>query len=305
MTTLAEAKADFLAIREFPFKERGKDFEVLWHSNYWDGMLSGVVRMDAREYWIECVLDGVVGLSPEPEEGYLNGRNFAIVQLDDDQIKELYFRHKDFQESVGKHTDYTGGQRTIGAHCKDSEGYYKRAKERPPLDFSGNEVVAWWGRINFDDQDLLYNMISGQAAEKLWVSTEAMLDRADRRRKHEQWWTEFFDNDPLYLAFVEELKDPLLNPEAHYSVGRTHQGWDTEFTIEESRFCKRIASKTPTQPYTIDFEWAVNTGPVKLSLFKDGKTLEDKFFREHSADSILAAFAYAKKIIAPKCEHRE
>lgn len=305
MITLAEAKADFRAIREFPFKERGKDFEVLWHCNYWDGMLSGVVRMGSREFWTECVLDGVVALSPEPDEGYLNGRNFAIVQLDDDQIKELYARHKDFQESVGTHTDYTGGKRALGAHCKDMEGYYKRAKERPPMDFSGNEVVAWWGRMSCDAQDMLYDMISDQAAEKLWVSTEAMLDRAESRRKHEQWWTEFFANDPLYLAFIEELKDPVLTPEKYHGIGVTHSGWDSEFTTQESRYCQRIISKTPTQPYTIDFEWAVKTGPVKLSLYKDGKVHEDKFFRDHSVENIKAAFAYAKQVIAPKCEHRE
>src|SRR6202012_5197767 len=131
---------DFKAIRELPFKEREKDFEVLWHSNYWDGMLSGVIKMGDREYWIECVLDGVCALSPEPDVGYVNGRNFAIVQLTDEQIQELYRRHTDFQESVGRHTDYTKGSRTLGAHGKDLEGYYKRAKEWPPVDFSTNEV---------------------------------------------------------------------------------------------------------------------------------------------------------------------
>lgn len=297
MATLAEAKADFRAIRETGFKERDKDFELLWHCNYWDGMLSGVIKMDGRECWIECVLEGVVARSPEPEQGYINGRNFAIFQLSDEQIKELYDRHKDFQESVGTHTDYTAGKRTLGAHGKDMEGYYKRAKERPPLDFSTNEVVGWWGRLDLSDEDLLYDMIPDETAEKIWVSTEEMLARSDNRRKHELWWTDFLNNDPLYLAFAEGSKDPAFNLEKYHSVGWTYPDWVPGFTGEEKRYCKRIASKTPTQPYTIDFEWGVLTGPIKLNLYKDGNTHSTKVFLEHSVDSIRSALKYAKDTI--------
>jgi len=298
MTTLAEAKSDFRLIRDLPHKKRDVDFKMLWHCSYWDGVLSGVILMGGHEHWFECVLDGVVGLSSDVEEGHLTGRNFAIVRLEDEQIGELYRRHRDFQESVGTHCDYDeSGKRALGAHQKDSEGYYKRAKERPTLDFSNNEVVAWWGRIHFNEEDLLYDMISDDEADKLWVSAEETRNRANRRRESDLWWTDFFNNDPLYLAFVEGLKDPIFNPEKNHGIGWTYEGWAPELKLEESRFCKRIASKTPTQPYTIDFEWAVKTGPVKLVIYKDGVTHRSEIFSGHYVEKIRDALQYAKALL--------
>jgi len=163
MVTLAEAKADFSLIREWEPKEDNRDFKVLWHCNFWDGPLSGVMMFEGREHWFETLLEGPVGFNLEGE--VLMGRVYAIVLLTDEQIARLRSDHEDFQRHVGTHTDYTYAEdgsrsRAIGAVRKDWEksGYFERAKTREPLKLSENEVVGWWGRTRFDYGDLLYDI---------------------------------------------------------------------------------------------------------------------------------------------------
>jgi hypothetical protein len=63
--------------------------------------------------------------------------------------------------------------------------------------------------------------------------------------------------------------------------------------IEKLSLGKYTLKITPT----FDLEWGVDTGPVKLVIYKDGKHVEDKFWMEHSVASIEAAFAYAKGLL--------
>ena len=41
----------------------------------------------------------------------------------------------------------------------------------------------------------------------------------------------------------------------------------------------------------------MKTGPIKLVIFKDGKSHEAKFFMEHSVKSMEEAFAYSKELL--------
>ena len=58
---------------------------------------------------------------------------------------------------------------------------------------------------------------------------------------------------------------------------------------------KRILNKKDTQPYTVDLDWAVKTGPIKLTIFKNGNTHETKFY-EHSVTGMIEAFALTEKL---------
>jgi hypothetical protein len=133
----------------------------------------------------------------------------------------------------------------------------------------------------------------------MWVSEaegKRRVARAEGVRRHEAWREDFKATDPLYLEFAQQLKDLSLNPEDHESLGITYQGWCPGFTGKESRWCRRIINKS--NGFTVDLDWGVKTGPVKLTIFLDGETHESKFF-EHSAEGMREAFAYAKSLSTP------
>lgn len=130
-----------------------------------------------------------------------------------------------------------------------------------------------------------------------WVSDKEQQRRQEQEeanQRYEAWMADFKANDPLYLAYAELVKDDALSPQDYYSRGITHKDWCPGFTEHETRWCRRVVTK---KPWSIDLEWAVKTGPVKLVVYKDGKHVEDKFWMEHSVESMRQAFAYAKSLV--------
>lgn len=136
-----------------------------------------------------------------------------------------------------------------------------------------------------------------------FVETVISEAETERRRiskvnaeKWEQFWKEFRATDPLYLAYIELVKDPALSPADSEGIGWTYKGWFEDPECEEpkeNRLTRRIVTKGT---WVIDLEWGVKEGPVKLVLYRDGKKLEEKFFPEHSVESLNAAVAYAKGV---------
>lgn len=137
-----------------------------------------------------------------------------------------------------------------------------------------------------------------------WVSDKEQKIRSDREegnRKYNEWLDNFKKTDPLYLEMNKLAADPIFTPEEYISIGITHKDWCPDFTLEERRMCRTIQKKSKQNPYSLEIEFATDTGPVKLVVYKDGKHLENKFFYEHSVDSIRAAFDYSRSLIcAPK-----
>lgn len=131
-----------------------------------------------------------------------------------------------------------------------------------------------------------------------WVSEKELARRKaneEASARYEAWLTNFRASDPLYLAMRAKLKDTVFkDADAYDGVGQTYSNWCPDFKVVERRMCRRIIK---ANPYSIDLEWGTDTGPVKLVIFKDGKHLEDKFWAEHSAASIEAAFDYSKKLV--------
>jgi len=131
-----------------------------------------------------------------------------------------------------------------------------------------------------------------------WMTEKERKKRADREeanRRYEEWLANFQKTDPLYLLSEELAADPAFSVESYYSMGQTYENWCPDFKGLERRFCKRIVKSG--KPYTIDLEWGVELGPVKLVIYKDGKHTEEKFFMEHSTESMRQAFAYAKGLL--------
>jgi hypothetical protein len=113
---------------------------------------------------------------------------------------------------------------------------------------------------------------------------------------------EYKANDPLYKAYVRCVADPVFSPADYQSQGWVHDRWCPDYEgTKERRWCRRIAEAgndddDEHKGYTIDFELA-ERGPIKLTIYKDGKKVEDKFWMDHSVESVEAAFAYAKALV--------
>jgi hypothetical protein len=131
-----------------------------------------------------------------------------------------------------------------------------------------------------------------------WVSEDEKERRQKQKEgneKFEAWKTEFRATDPLYLAHKSRLNDHGLKPDDYESYGTTHDTWCPDFKEKETRWCKRIVNGK-SKGYTIDLEWAVKTGPIKLEIYKDGKSLDAKFFG-HSVEGMNAAFDHALALV--------
>jgi hypothetical protein len=118
------------------------------------------------------------------------------------------------------------------------------------------------------------------------------------RQKNEEGWQKynekiklFKESDPLYLCHDKLIKDKALSPEDHYGIGRTYKDWCPHFNTEERRFCRRVVNKNKT---TIDLEWGMDTGPIKIVIYKKGKHFGDKWF-EHSVAGMEEAFKEIKR----------
>lgn len=129
-----------------------------------------------------------------------------------------------------------------------------------------------------------------------WVSEaekERRLSREEAQRKYEAWEANFKATDPLYLAHLELLKDPVWKPADYAGRGITYDGWCPDFKGKETRWCRQIMNEGPCK---IEVEWAAETGPIKLEIYRDSKKLDDQFF-PHSVEGMHAAFATAKEVL--------
>lgn len=132
-----------------------------------------------------------------------------------------------------------------------------------------------------------------------WVSEKEQKIRADREEGHRKWeeWLETFRaTDPLYLYVKEQVKSAPYDPDSYDSIGQTYDGWHPTLQLKERRMCRRIAAKKYPK---IDLEWAHETGPIKLIVYKDAKAKAEDHWFDHSIEGMTAAFDYARSILNP------
>jgi hypothetical protein len=113
---------------------------LLWHDDYWDGPLSGMLLYQGKEYWFQMIAEND---DPDLVAFY---RRFAVLELTEAQLQEEHKWHTLFQEKVGTHTDYdVAGQRELGA-LKPQElwhEFYDAYKECTPSTYLENTVIGW------------------------------------------------------------------------------------------------------------------------------------------------------------------
>jgi len=134
-----------------------------------------------------------------------------------------------------------------------------------------------------------------------WVSEkekEGRRAREEADKKYEEWYENFITTDPLYLTMLNNLKDKKFNTASNYnSIGYTYEGWCEDISIKERRMCRRIIQANKLfKKLTVDLEFGIDKGPIKLVIFKDGKLDESVFF-DHSVDDMNKAFNYVEKLL--------
>jgi hypothetical protein len=130
-----------------------------------------------------------------------------------------------------------------------------------------------------------------------WVSDyekDRQVKREEWDRKDKEWTANFRATDPLYLAYVEQMNDPSISGADYESVGQTYDDWGGDWKGKERRWCRRIITHKGKKGPSVDLEWAVETGPIKIVLYRDGSSAGHKFF-EHSVEGMKQAFAAAKE----------
>lgn len=114
------------------------DVRLLWHFDFYDGPISGMLLFNGRRCWFQMVAE-----NEEPNGWY---RRFLIVALSEEQIATEERWHELFREHVGHHTDYDAeGHRNSGTTRPREEWdhFYRPYGQREPLDLSRNDVLAY------------------------------------------------------------------------------------------------------------------------------------------------------------------
>lgn len=119
----------------FDNEDEQPDLRMLWHSEYWDGPLSGMAEYNGEMVWFECCNDSFDGL-----------RLFKLYRLSPEQIRSETKRHELFRKHVGWHADHGENYKQYKPRTRWSlDRYYRKADSENPLDLSGCEEIG--GRL--------------------------------------------------------------------------------------------------------------------------------------------------------------
>jgi hypothetical protein len=119
------------------------DFALLWHSDFWDGPISGMLEYNGKEHWFEMIQENE---STDAKQWY---RRYAVVRLAADQLDRECKVHQDFQRHVGTHCDYVQDRRNLqGLHPQEQWHlfYDEHSEYCCSRRFEQAEVVAWFER---------------------------------------------------------------------------------------------------------------------------------------------------------------
>lgn len=161
--------ASYAKLIKYGIKKIGKP-QYLWHSNYWDGPLSGVCEYKNKKCWFDCVDEMSLDFLDEyGDEDFDRVRIFVVLELSHKEYKKLAKSHNLFRRYIGTHTDYIGASRVWGGppsfwlirllrkpllkwfKFNVNDLYYKRKNK--PANFQYNNILAWYG----DNDDFDFN----------------------------------------------------------------------------------------------------------------------------------------------------
>ena len=123
--------------QEFPLSDivedldKEPDLQMLWHSGYWDGPLSGMATYNGECVWFDCC--------DETDSG---DRIFELFRLSESNKDELFRRHALFQKHVGFNCDHDPNVYQEYSGGDNPKKYYKLQKKFTKLDTKTGEVIA-------------------------------------------------------------------------------------------------------------------------------------------------------------------
>lgn len=129
--------------------------------------------------------------------------------------------------------------------------------------------------------------------------SDAEIERRQKQKegneRHRKWLEEFQKSDPLFLL-MNKLSSNMEGKDTHFSTGIIHDRWCPDYNAGEKRMCKRVVC---TKTLTVDVEWGVDVGPIKVISYSglSKSVLTNKFFMEHSINSMEQAFEYVNSLI--------
>lgn len=108
---------------------------MLWHSDYYDGPISGMAEYKGKKVWFKWDKDVFEPLT--------DMRIFNLYELSDEEIEDEEQWHQHFREMVGHHCDYVEGQKGRVKYSPESfDKFYAEGKERKARDYTNNKLVV-------------------------------------------------------------------------------------------------------------------------------------------------------------------
>jgi len=119
------------------------EVKLLWANEWWDGPISGMLMYRGEKCWFQLFID------PDDPEVEKFPRQYLVIELSNDQLKEEEYWQTLFLEMVGSNNvwDEDGIRHTDRLKPLESRNeFFKLAKKRKPTDLSENRVVGFFAK---------------------------------------------------------------------------------------------------------------------------------------------------------------
>lgn len=116
------------------------DIKLLWHNNYYDGMLSGYCILDGKFMYFDLMEQ-----NESDDRGWY--RRFYLIDVPEDEEIEVIRRHELFEKYVGTHCNYEENRRAKHnvKTQRNWNRYYDIAKNWPSLKHqTDGKKLAWF-----------------------------------------------------------------------------------------------------------------------------------------------------------------
>jgi len=140
------------AIRSGYPEFKNEDVKWLWHSDYYDGPLSLMVKINDKKYWAEFIdeIEWTEQYGPEPNDVDLHrARFFVVLDPGQERIEYEEYWHELFRTCVGTHTDYDeSGTRNTGKVIPQGDSwkfFYGRYKaDYEEMNLKECSIIGWF-----------------------------------------------------------------------------------------------------------------------------------------------------------------
>lgn len=120
-------------------KPNEEEPQMLWHSDYYDGPISGIARYKGQIVWFNCV--------EWEHDNLFFMRRYALYELTQEQIDHEIEIHNRFRRQVGRHCDYCDdfwnpNDEKISSLQPIMNLFYEWFKKTPRTDYTKNKVLG-------------------------------------------------------------------------------------------------------------------------------------------------------------------